>query len=176
MPYVSRRGIPVGGAEGGAGSTAAGLASFVSLDFSADIPSEGNIPTVVQEAPPREDVKPTPASDSAPLPRLAVEGETPLPQVNSHWKINLTGELVEGSQISEPDRCSFISYFIYRKMADVAVALEVDYFNELLLQGPHLEQVLVADNMGVRHAVFDAAWTNETARAQYIKWCCEQSF
>ncbi len=146
------------------------------LAVSADIPSEGNIPTVVQEAPPREDLESTPVADSTQLPRLAAEGETPLPQVNSHWKISLTGELVEGSQISEPDRCSFITYFIYRKMADVAVALEVDYFNELLLQGPHIEQVLVANNMGVRHAVFDAAWTDEATRAQYIKWCCEQSF
>jgi hypothetical protein len=89
--------------------------------------------------------------------------------------VNLTGELLEGSQVAEPDRCAFITTFIYRKMADVAVALEVDYFNQMTLLGPHLQQVLVADNLGVRHGVFDAPWTNETMRAQYVKWCCEQS-
>ncbi len=105
-----------------------------------------------------------------------VTGETELPLVNSHWKVNLSGELLEGSQVAEPDRCAFITSFIYRKLADVAVALEVDYFNHLTLYGPHQQQVLVADNLGVRHAVFDTAWTTEELRAQYVKWCCEQSF
>jgi hypothetical protein len=95
--------------------------------------------------------------------------------MNSHWRVTLTGELLEGSQVAEPDRCAFITTFMYRKMADVAVALEVDYFKEMTLLGPHLQQVLVADNLGVRHGVFDAPWTNETMRAQYVKWCCEQS-
>ena len=83
---------------------------------------------------------------------------------------------MEGSQLSEPDRCAFITSFIYRKLADVAVALEVDYFSHVTLLGPHLQQVLVADNMGVRHAVFDTVWTTEDLRVQYVKWCCEQSF
>jgi CheY-like chemotaxis protein len=128
--------------------------------------------SVVREAPPREEAAPAffPASDH----RAA--GETPLPQVNSHWKVNLSGELLEGSQMAEPDRCAFITSFIYRKLADVAVALEVDYFSHVTLLGPHLQQVLVADNMGIRHAVFDTAWTTEDQRVQYVKWCCEQSF
>lgn len=128
--------------------------------------------SVVKEAPPRENDAPffyTP-------PGHATIGETPLPRVNSHWKVNLSGDLLEGSQVSEADRCAFITSFIYRKLADVAVALEVDYFNHLTLLGPHLQQVLVADNMGVRHAVFDTAWTTEDMRIQYVKWCCEQSF
>ena len=86
------------------------------------------------------------------------------------------GGLVEGSQIGEPDRCAFITYFLYRKLADVAVTLEVDYFSTVTLFGPHLQQVLVADNLGVRHAVFDTAWTSEDQRNQYVQWCCEQSF
>jgi CheY-like chemotaxis protein len=128
--------------------------------------------SVVREAPPREDA--TPASFPAPGPLAG--GETPLPQVNSHWKVNLSGDLMEGSQVAEPDRCAFITSFIYRKLADVAVALEVDYFSHVTLLGPHLQQVLVADNIGVRHAVFDTAWTTEDQRVQYVKWCCEQSF
>jgi CheY-like chemotaxis protein len=128
--------------------------------------------SVMREAPPREDV--TPALFSKP--DLLARGETPLPRVNSHWKVSLTGELLEGSQVAEPDRCAFITSFIYRKLADVAVTLEVDYFSQMTLLGPHLQQVLVADNMGVRHAVFDAAWTTEDLRVQYAKWCCEQSF
>ena len=128
--------------------------------------------SVVLEAPPRSDVPATYFPDTS----LIMTGETELPRLNSHWKVNLTGELLEGSQVAEPDRCAFITSFIYRKMADVAVALEVDYFNHLSLLGPHLQQVLVADNLGVRHAVFDTAWTTEELRVQYVKWCCEQSF
>ena len=129
---------------------------------------------VINEAPPRE--QPAPASRIFfPDPELSPRGNTALPQMNSHWRTTLTGELLEGSQVADPDRCAFITTFIYRKMADVAVALEVDYFNEMTLIGPHLQQILVADNLGVRHGVFDAPWTNETLRAQYVKWCCEQS-
>ena len=128
--------------------------------------------SVVREAPPREVAAPV----FFPDPGLLAGGETPLPNLNSHWKVNLSGDLLEGSQVAEPDRCAFITSFIYRKLADVAVALEVDYFSHLTLLGPHLQQVLVADNMGVRHGVFDTAWTTEDMRVQYVKWCCEQSF
>jgi hypothetical protein len=138
----------------------------------AAAPSETATLSVVKEAPPRQDDAPVYFPDL----RDKTGGETPLPRVNSHWMVNLSGDLLEGSQVSEPDRCAFITTFIFRKMADVAVALEVDYFNHMTLFGPHLQQVLVADNMGVRHSVFDTAWTTEEMRAQYVKWCCEQSF
>jgi len=137
-----------------------------------EAPSATSSLSVVKEAPPREDDAPV----FFPDPRKLSGGETPLPRVNSHWMVNLSGDLLEGSQVSEPDRCAFITTFIYRKMADVAVALEVDYFDHMTLLGPHLQQVLVADNMGVRHAVFDTAWTTEERRVQYVKWCREQSF
>jgi CheY-like chemotaxis protein len=150
-------------------SQAGGQLFVVSAEPSPDAASSTS---VVQEAPPRKEAAPT----FFPDPHVLAGGETPLPQVNSHWKVNLSGDLLEGSQVAEPDRCAFITSFIYRKMADVAVALEVDYFNQMTLLGPHLQQVLVADNMGVRHAVFDTAWTTEPARVQYVKWCCEQSF
>ena len=144
------------------------------LAISSEPPSEEAIPSAVLEAPPLSED----AAESTPEPVISSEifadGETPLPALNSHWKINLMGELVEGSQVAEPDRCAFISYFIYRKLADIAVTLEVDYFSEAVLFGPHLQQVLVADNLGVRHAVFDTAWTTEEKRLQYVKWCREQ--
>lgn len=146
------------------------------LSVSADDPAGGSVPNVVMEAPPLEDNVEMATGEPSLQPDLPAEEGTPLPTVNAHWKVNLMGELVEGSRVSESDRCSFITYFIYRKLADVAVALEVDYFNQLTLFGPHLQQVLVADNMGVRQAVFDAAWATEAKREQYIKWCCEQSF
>jgi CheY-like chemotaxis protein len=38
------------------------------------------------------------------LPDVAGPGGTEMPQVNSYWKVNLTGELVEGSRIAEPER------------------------------------------------------------------------
>jgi CheY-like chemotaxis protein len=124
----------------------------------------------IREAPPLVEAEVAPPAVEFPA------GETPLPQLNAHWKINLMGELVEGSQVSESDRCAFISYFFYRKLADIAVALEVDYFNHMTLWGSHLQQVLVADNLGVRHAVFETPRTEEKDREQYVKWCCEQSF
>ncbi len=145
------------------------------LVVSGGAPSEESVPSVAQEAPPLTETAPVPTLDIERQPELPAEGETPLPVVNAHWKINLMGELVEGSQMSEPDRCAFITSFLYRKLADISVALEVDYFNQMTLLGPHLQQVLVADNLGVRHAVFDTAWTNEDLRNQYVKWCCEQS-
>ncbi len=138
----------------------------------AEKTSETAALSVIKEAPPREDNPPV----FFPSANAMAGGETPLPRVNSHWMVNLSGDLLEGSQMSEPDRCAFITSFIYRKLADVAVALETDYFNHVTLLGPHLQQVLVADNIGVRHAVFDTAWTTEEMRVQYVKWCCEQSF
>jgi CheY-like chemotaxis protein len=140
-----------------------------------DISPAASVASVAQEAPPLKREEVAAVSPAVPHQPEVPVGETPLPPVNSHWKINLMGELVEGSQVSETGRCAFITYFIYRKLADVAVVLEVDYFNELTLFGPHLQQVLVADNFGVRHAVFDAAWRTETDRMQYVKWCREQS-
>jgi CheY-like chemotaxis protein len=125
----------------------------------------------IREAPPRTD----PPRIFFPDPTLAPRGTTPLPQMNAHWRVALTGELLEGSQVAEPDRCAFITTFFFRKLADVAVALEVDYFNTFTLYGPHQQQVLVADNLGIRHGVFDLPWTNEAQREQYIKWCREQS-
>jgi len=145
------------------------------LVVSGDMPSETAVPSVVLEAPPRGEEE-ADVPEVARTSELPVANETPIPAVNSHWKINLMGELVEGSQIAEPARSAFITYFIYRKLADVAVTLEVDYFTNLTLFGPHLQQVLVADNMGVRHAVFETAWTTENLRNQYVQWACEQSF
>jgi CheY-like chemotaxis protein len=136
-------------------------------------PDTGSL-AVMKEAPPRQDPLP-PSRIFFPDPVFSPRGNTPLPQVNSHWRVTLTGELMEGTQVADADRCAFITSFIYRKMADVAVALEVEYFNTMTLLGPHLQQILVADNLGVRHAVFDAPWTEEATRAQYVNWCREQS-
>jgi hypothetical protein len=107
------------------------------------------------------------------LPDLAKAGIETL-AVGSYWKVNLMGELVEGSGVTDPDHCAFITNFLYRKMADVAVALEVDYFDTLTLLGPDQQQVLVADNLGIAHAVFESGGTEE-ARGQFVNWCREQS-
>jgi DNA-binding NarL/FixJ family response regulator len=142
------------------------------LDVPSEIATGTAALSVLKEAPPREDDGPI----FFPKASASRSGDTPLPRLNSHWMVNLSGDLLEGSQVAEPDRCAFITSFIFRKMADVAVALEVDYFDHMTLMGPHLQQVLMANNMGVRHAVFDTAWTTEAMRVQYVKWCCEQSF
>ena len=128
------------------------------------------------EAPPRADEAALAPPEDFPDPQRPTSGATTLPVLNAHWKINLMGKLVEGSQVSDPERCAFITSFVYRKLADVAVTLEVDYFSQLTLWGPHLQQVLVADNLGVRHAVFETHRTEEAQRDQYLKWCREQSF
>ncbi len=101
--------------------------------------------------------------------------EAPMPQVDSYWKISLMGELVEGSRVADADRSALITTFIFRKMADVAVALEVDYFDTLVLIGPREQQVLVADNLGVRHAVLGPEHATEKTRGQFVEWCREQS-
>jgi CheY-like chemotaxis protein len=148
---------------------------MVSSEMPLDVPA--TVPEAVREAPPleeAEEVSSRPMEFIGPH-DVAADGGTPLPTLNAHWKVNLMGELVEGSQVSELDRCAFITYFIYRKLADIAVALEVDYFNEMTLWGPHLQQVLVADNLGVRHAVFETPRTDESERDQYVNWCREQS-
>lgn len=146
------------------------------LGVSSEAPSAESASSVVQEAPPLTEDEPPTLFEGARPAELPPLGETPLPPVNSHWKVSLTGELLDGSQMAEPDRCAFITYFLYRKLADIAVALEVDYFSTMTLLGPHLQQVVVADNMGIRQAVFDASWATEEDRNQYIKWCSEQSF
>lgn len=99
--------------------------------------------------------------------------ETAPAAVHAHWKIDLTGKLVEGCKGFDPDRCGFITSFIYRELADVAVALEVDYFNHMTLWGPQFQQVLAADNLAVRHALFETARTSEVQRTQYLDWCRE---
>ena len=147
---------------------------MVSSEMPIDLPAA--VPEAIMEAPPLEQPAETRPAEVVGAPEVPVQGGTPLPTLNAHWKINLMGELVEGSQVSEADRCAFITYFFYRKLADVAVALQVDYFNEMTLWGPHLQQVLVADNLGVRHAVFETLRTDESERDQYVYWCREQSF
>jgi CheY-like chemotaxis protein len=135
-------------------------------------PTDSGPLSVLMEAPPLDASQPI----FFPKPALEATTGTQLPRLNSHWKVNLSGELMEGSHVADMDRSAFITSFFYRKLADVAVALEVDYFEHFTLLGPHLQQVLVADNLGVRHAVFETAWTNEEMRAQFVKWSCEQSF
>lgn len=148
---------------------------MVSSEMPLDLPAP--MPESMREAPPLEvDIIPErPPQEFIGPHDVAPEGETPLPILNAHWKVSLMGQLVEGSQVSEPDRCAFITYFFYRKLADIAVALEVDYFNEMTIWGPHLQQVLVADNLGIRHAVFETPRTSESDRDQYVNWCHEQS-
>jgi CheY-like chemotaxis protein len=153
--------------------SAAALAPQMELPGRQNPAVAGTTPEAVREAPPLSAEQ---AASAFPAVTPAGTGETQLPALNAHWKVNLMGELTEGSQVADVERCSFITYFIYRKLADVAVTLEVDYFSQVTLFGPHLQQVLVADNLGVRHGVFDAAWTTEPKRLQFIQWCHEQSF
>jgi CheY-like chemotaxis protein len=134
-------------------------------------PSSGPVDAYL-EAPPRTDS----AAPAAPfLPDRARPGGIERPKLESYWKVNLMGELVEGTSVADPERSAFITTLFYRKMAEAAVALEVDYFDTLVLLGPDKQQVLVADNLGIRHAVFDAAETVEPVREQFVQWCREQS-
>ena len=77
--------------------------------------------------------------------------------------------------MADPARCALITDFFYRKLADIAVVLDTDYFETLTLIGPHLHQVVLATHLGVHHAVFESAWSDEAQRNQFIKWCREQS-
>jgi DNA-binding NarL/FixJ family response regulator len=143
------------------------------IALTIDKPSETAALSVIKEAPPRDNDLVPSFFDTK---KKSPAGDIALPRLNSHWMVSLTGDLMEGSQVADPERCAFISSFIFRKMADVAVALELEYFDAFTLLGPHLQQVLVADNIGVRHAVFETAWTTEEMRVQFVKWSREQSF
>jgi CheY-like chemotaxis protein len=155
--------------EESAWSSSTDLSARESLNVGQEMPAGSA--EVYLEAPPRTD-----ELDASPfLPDRASPGGIERPKVESYWKVNLMGELVEGSSVADPERSAFITTLFYRKMAEVAVALEVDYFDTLVLLGPNKQQVLVADNLGIRHAVFDAAATVEPVREQFIQWCCEQS-
>lgn len=116
------------------------------------------------EAPPREEGAVQPAA-----PRRS----GPVPPASVHWKVDLMGNLMENSPGADPDHCALLTNFIYRKLADVAVALEVDYFRQATLWGPQVQQVLVADNLSVRHALFETASVTESQRDDYVKGCRE---
>ncbi|PTX99955.1 hypothetical protein DB346_19290 [Verrucomicrobia bacterium LW23] len=101
-----------------------------------------------------------------------VQNELQLPSLISHWKINLMGELMEGFKVDDPDQAGIVSFFLYRKLADVAVALESDYFTRLSLQGTSVTHELVADNFGVRHGTFRTDDPNcAQDREAFIAWC-----
>jgi hypothetical protein len=120
------------------------------------------------EAPPRE-ASPTRTQAVAAL--REEKGE--LPAVQAHWKVDMMGTLVEGTGVTDPEHCALITNFIFRKLADIAVALEVEYFDQLMLWGPEHQQVLFADNWGVRHALLERN-APESSRVNYVKWCREQ--
>ena len=122
----------------------------------------------LNEAPPLEE------EEKAAIIPFPKPEDAALINVHAHWKVDLTGALVESAKGYDPDHCAFITSFIYRKLADVAVALELDYFEQITLWGGEFQQVLVADNLGVRHGIFESARTTETQRNEYVKWCRER--
>ena len=134
----------------------------------AQLAGETTASDISDEAPPR-DTSPTRTQALAAL--RGEKGEQ-LP-VQTHWKVDLVGTLVEGSGVNDPEHCALITNFIFRKLADIAVALEVEYFDQLTLWGPEHQQVLVADNWGVRHALLEGN-APECSRANYVNWCREQ--
>lgn len=93
----------------------------------------------------------------------------------ANWKIDLMGKFMEGSGDIDPEHTAALTYFIYRKMADVAVALDEDYFDHMTLIGPEYRQELVADNLCVRHALFDNTKIAPQEPEAYVKWCYGQS-
>ena len=127
---------------------------------------------IFDEAPPRAITEETDGISSAR--RTGEVSGSEAPPVESHWKVDMMGTLVEGVGVRDPEHCALVTNFIFRKMADIAVALEVDYFTSLTLRGNSMQQVLVADNWGVRHAILDAG-AEEQSRKQYLDWCHEQS-
>lgn len=124
------------------------------------------------EAPPKEDDFNEHAEEAVPEPNCALPYHSP--SLNAYWKINLMGEFIDGCGAIDPTHTSALTEFIYGKMADVSVALEENYFDRLTLIGPELRQELVADNLGVRHALFKVNEVSETETDNFIKWCYGQ--
>ena len=137
----------------------------------ARLAGETTAADIFEEAPPRLEM-PVPALSTKSEYRLAA-AETP--DVETHWKVDMMGLLVEGVGVRDPEHCALVTNFIFRKMADIAVALEVDYFDSITLRGDSMQQVLVANNWGVRHAILEAD-ADEGRRNQYRDWARGQSF
>jgi CheY-like chemotaxis protein len=113
-------------------------------------------------------------ADESSSTRVQQQATFEMPHVESHWKVDMMGTLVEGSGVRDAEHCALVTNFIFRKMADIAVALEVDYFDALTLRDEAMQQVLVADHWGVRHAILEAD-ADEQSRKDYLDWCREQS-
>jgi DNA-binding NarL/FixJ family response regulator len=103
-------------------------------------------------------------------------GETySAPGLDSHWQIDLMGHYTGGSNVTDPEHAAALTFFIYRKMAQVAVALDENYFDHLTLIGPKYRQELVADNLCVRHAVFKNQSANGVEAEKFVSWCYERN-
>jgi CheY-like chemotaxis protein len=131
-------------------------------------PSMDDAPPVLEGyalEPSRTDVPaPVPASNHPPVNGLA-----------AHWKINLMGDLIEYQGIDALHESANLTFFLFQKLAEVAVALDQDYFNQMSLHGPKYRQEIVADNFGIRHGVFLNKETSEEDRRNYVEWCNAQS-
>lgn len=124
------------------------------------------------EAPPKADLSEEPSETPQPAPACDLSFRSPA--LTAHWKINLMGQFVDGCGAIDPTHTAALTDFIYRKMANVAVALEEDYFQRLTLFGPEFRQELVADNLGVRHALFKTHGVQPTEAEEFIHWCYGQ--
>jgi CheY-like chemotaxis protein len=93
------------------------------------------------------------------------------PSLTAYWNIDLMGQIHSGRHVKDPDSAGQLTYYIYRKMADISVALEFDYFSRLTLHGNHYHQEIVADNLGVSHAIFRAEESDQDQRDDFVAWC-----
>lgn len=136
-----------------------------------DVPESPLLPEEMAtlEAPPKDTRSLEPVLEKQPAPNCDISFRSPA--LISHWKIDLMGKFDDGCGAIDPTHTAALTYFIYRKMADIAVALDEDYFNRLTLIGPQYRQELVADNLGVRHALFHAPQVTPGETDNFITWC-----
>ncbi len=92
------------------------------------------------------------------------------PSLISYWSTDLMGQIMEGEKVGDHENASATTYGIYRQLADLAVALETDYFTRCTIYGPSYTCEVVADNLAIRQAVFETESMEEEHRDQFVAW------
>ncbi|MEM1059104.1 MAG: response regulator [Verrucomicrobiota bacterium] len=97
------------------------------------------------------------------------------PSLISYWSTDLMGQIMEGENVGDLDNAASTTFGLYRQLADLAVALETDYFTRCTVYGHTYTCDILADNLALRQAVFETASMQEEHRDEFVAWCYGRS-
>jgi len=131
-----------------------------------------------------------------PLPQREVPGELPgspspyltqtgslvkpedrfdVPSLISYWSTDLMGQIMDGENVGDLENAASTTFGLYRQLADLAVALQTDYFTRCTIYGHTFTCEVTADNLALRQAVFETESMKEEHRDQFVAWCYGRS-